>query len=198
MDLDQTCSLAEQVEKFCDGFEIGPVLIAHYGMQALHTLRKKFPEKVIIADTNIAEFEKEIVALAAQAGADWVSVLAGAGNNVIHNSCMSAHHAGKKVIIDLIDMPSAGQISVDAKALGGDALIVHNTEKNPYAFLDHWDMVKGNTKLPVFIGTHITRASIHEMMHLDPAGIVIGDAITHAEQPHEEARYFYDSIRQRP
>ena len=198
MKLEQACTIAQEVEEFCDAFEIGPVLLAHYGVQAITTFRKQFPEKTLICDTNIAEFEKEIVALTAQAGGDWITVLAGAGTNTIHNSCISAHNAGKKVMIDLIDAPAAGQISVDAKSFGADALIVHNTETNPYAFLDRWDMVKGNTTLPVFIGTHITRDSIQEMVNLDPAVIIIGNAITEAKQPAQEAKYFYDIVRQRP
>jgi 3-hexulose-6-phosphate synthase len=197
MNLDQACSIAQEIDAFCDAFEIGPVLLAHYGIQAIKTFRTLFPEKVLICDTNIAEFEKEIVTLALKAGGDWVTVLAGANTNTIHNSCMSAHREGKMVMLDLIDAPTAGQISVDAQALGVDALLVHNTEANPYAFLDRWDMVKGNTTLPVFISTHITRSSIQKLVTLDPAGIIIGHAITEAEKPQEEARYFYDIIRQR-
>lgn len=198
IDLEKSCSIAQDVNEFCDAFEIGPVLFAHYGIHAIRKFRSTFPEKIIICDTNIVEFEKEIVALMTKSGCDWITVLAGASTNVIHNSCMSAHNAGKRVMIDLIDLPSAGQISVDAKSLGADALIVHNTETNPYAFLDRWDMVKGNTTLPVFISTHITRESIQEMVNLDPAGIVIGDAITQAEKPREEAKYFYEIINKRP
>ena len=198
MDLTQAVTVAEEVEEFCDAFEVGPVLLIQHGIKAVEAFRKKFPQKVIICDTNIAEFEKELVALAAQAGSDWVTVLAGAGANTIHNTCTSAHRANKKVMVDFVDAATAGQIAVDAKSLGVDALVVHNTASSSYALMDNWDMVKGNTTLPVFISTHVNRENINELIRLDPTGIFIGSAITQAEKPAEEARYFYEIIKQRP
>jgi 3-hexulose-6-phosphate synthase len=189
-------SLAKNVEDFCDAFEIGPVLLMQYGINAIKEFRTAFPQKTIICDSNITEFEKEMVALASQAGADWVTALAGAGTNTIHNTCSSAHSAGKKVMIDFIDAASAGQIAADAKSFGADALVVHNhPDANPYALLDRWDMVKGNTTLPVFISTNVTRANLNDLIKLDPAGIIVGHAVTLAENPREEAEYFYNIIK---
>ena len=198
MDLTQAVDVASQTEDLCDAFEVGPILLMKYGTQAIHEFRKKFPQKIIICDTNIAEFETEIVSIASQAGGDWVTVLAGAGANTIHNTCVSAHNLGKKVMVDFIDAATAGQIAVDAKSLGADALVVHNTTSSPYTLLDNWDMVKGNTTLPVFICTHVNRNNINELIRLDPAGISIGHAITIANDPRAEAQFFYDIIRERP
>ena len=196
--LDQAVAIAHDVDDFCDAFEIGPVTLMHHGINAITTFRSHFPQKTLIADCNITEFEKEIVALMAQAGADWVTALAGAGTNTIHNTCTSAHNAGKKVMVDFIDVSSAGQIAADAKAFGVDALVVHNSvDANPYALLDRWDMVKGNTTLPVFMCTNITRENLNELIKLDPAGLIIGRSITLAENPREEAKYFYDIIKSR-
>lgn len=194
--LQEALTTAKDVEDFCDAFEIGPVTLMQNGMQAIKEFRTTFPQKTIICDCNITEFEKEIVALASQAGCDWVTALAGAGTNTIHNTCTSAHNAGKKVMVDFIDVSSAGQIAADAKAFGVDALVVHNSnDANPYALLDRWDMIKGNTTLPVFIGTNITRVNLDQLIKLDPAGLIIGRAITFAENPREEAAYFYNIIK---
>lgn len=195
--LDKALATAKDVEDFCDAFEIGPVMLLQHGVHAIKEFRTAFPQKTLLCDCNITEFEKEIVAMMAQAGADWITALAGAGTNTIHNTCTSAHNAGKKVMVDFIDVASAGQIAADAKAFGVDALVVHNNvnDANPYALLDRWDMVKGNTTLPVFIATNISRVNLDELIKLDPAGLIIGRAIIAAENPREEARYFYDIIK---
>lgn len=189
--------IAALVEEYCDAFEVGPILLMQHGVKAVEAFKQQFPGSPVVCDTNIAEFEKEMVAMAVQAGADWVTVLAGAGANTIHNTCMSAHHEGKKVMVDFIDAATAGQIAVDAKALGADALVVHNTANSSYTLLDNWDMVKGNTTLPVFICTHVHRGNINELIRLDPAGIIAGHAITLAQDPKAEAEYFYNLVKNR-
>lgn len=197
LDLDKAVAMGHDVYEYCDAFEIGSVILAQYGAHAIQQFRKEFPQKTLMADTNIAEFEKEHVTIAVNAGSDWVSVLAGTSNNTIHNTCSSAHNAGKKVALDLLDALSAGQSAVDAKSFGVDALIMHNTESNnPYALIDRWDLVRGNTTLPIFICNYVDRNNINDLIKLDPMGIIIGRAITHAENPIEEARYFYNLIKQ--
>lgn len=196
LNLKEALSLAKQVEQHCNAFEVGSLLITQYGMEALTQFRKKFPEKVIFADTKIVEHEKEMVTLAKEAGCNWVTVLAGADNNIIHNTCNIAHQKGVKVLLDLIDSNSFGQNALEAERLGADAILFHKItdENSPHIFLDQWDMVKGNTNLPVYIAAHTTRENIHEIMKNNPEGIVIGYAITHAENPKEEALYFYNLI----
>lgn len=196
LDLDKALIIAHEVRDYCDAFEIGPVLLVQYGASALQRFRNEFPQKTIMADTNIAEFEKEYVEIATKSGADWVTVLAGSSNNTIHNTCSAAHSAGKKVMLDLIDTLSAGQSAVDAKAFGLDALIMHNTEtNNPFTLIDRWDLVRGNTTLPIFICNYVDRNNIGELIKLDPAGIIIGRAITHSANPREEANHFYNIIK---
>ncbi len=56
-------------------------------------------------------------------------------------------------------------------------------------------MVKGNTNLPIFIAAKIGRESIDEVLQLLPDGIIVGQAITMAENPRQEAAYFSDLIK---
>lgn len=197
LDLDDAIKKASQVKNYCDVFEIGSLLIVHYGVKAVEKFRKKFPEKVLISGTKIIDHEKEIFGLFAEANSDWVTVLAGASPNVIHSACNSARNFGKKVLLDLIDASSPGQTALEAKTLGADALLFHKptdaTSKD--IFLDLWDMVRGNTSLPIYISAHVTRENIKELIEIDPAGIVIEHAITQSKDPKTEAAYFYEIIQ---
>jgi 3-keto-L-gulonate-6-phosphate decarboxylase len=60
------------------------------------------------------------------------------------------------------------------------------------AFIEKWEMVRGNTNLPIFVSAKITRSSIEPIMAINPDGIIIGSAIVDAKNPAEEAQFFYE------
>ena len=120
--------------------------------------------------------------------------MAGTNKNVIHASCSTAHEHNKKVMLDLIDSREFGQSALEAKNLGADALLVHQPYdvEEPLEFLDKWEMIRGNTDLPIFISTRIRRDNIEDILKVKPDGIILGRTITEAEDPRQEAKFFYD------
>ena len=78
-----------------------------------------------MADAKIIDRSKDAVTLFAQAGADWITVMAGAGPTTIHTACTVAHEQGKKIMLDLADASSLGQSALEAKSFGADALVFH-------------------------------------------------------------------------
>lgn len=197
IDLDKALAIAAETEPYADIIEVGSLLIYKYGDLSVKKFKEQFPHKIILADAKITDRTRESVTLFAHAGADWITVLAGAGKNVIHTACTTAHQLGKKIMLDLVDTSSLGQMALEAKSFGVDALLLYkpSDEEENLLFLDRWDMVKGNTSLPVFISSPISRDTIHDLKAVSPAGIVIGKAITHAEQPKLEAEYFSGVLR---
>ncbi|MFA6066109.1 MAG: orotidine 5'-phosphate decarboxylase / HUMPS family protein [Candidatus Babeliaceae bacterium] len=196
LELDKALLIAHEIEDYTDILEVGSLLIYKYGDTAVKQFRQSFPNKIILADAKIADRGKEVVTIFAQAGADWVTVMAGTGRNVIHTACATAHDLGKKVMLDLLDTSSLGQSALEAKSLGVDALLFHKPSDDDaqLTFLDRWDMVRENTQLPIFISAPITRENIHELIAINPTGIIISKAITNADNPQEEARYFHKLI----
>ena len=99
-------------------------------------------------------------------------------------------------MLDLLDASSVGQSALEAKNLGVDALLFHSAyDEQDTTILDKWDMVKGNSELPVFVSAKIGRESVEEIVKLLPDGIIIGRAITGAENPAQEAQYFAKLIK---
>jgi len=196
-DLEKALATAHQIAKFCDTIELGTVLINKYGIEAVQAFKKAFPDKVILADTKIIDRGKMIATVFAEAGANWITVMAGTSNTVIHSACATAHNMGKKVMLDLLDAKSAGQSAMEAKNLGIDALFFHSPhdEKDELLFLDNWEMVKENTELPIYVSAKINRENVDHILALKPAGIVVGTSIITNENPDQEAQFYYNLVK---
>ena len=196
-DLEKCLKIAQQVEPFCDRFEICSILMYKYGVESIKKFREHFPEKELLAETQIVERGKDITNLCLHAGADWVTVMAGANKQVIHNVCSTAG-SKKNVMLDLSDTTLLGQACMDAKTLGVDAILFHKPyeqEDQPVMTLEQWEIVRGNTQLPIYIAANFDRETIQRVILLKPNGIVISRSITEHETPAQEAEYIYNLIK---
>ena len=196
VDLDKAIVIAGEVAQYADIIEVGTILIYHHGIVAIKRFKEAFPDKTILADTKIVDRGKEVVELFAQAGADWITVMAGTSHHVIHATTTAAHNANIKVMLDLLDSDSVGQSALESKNLGADALLFHQpySEGESLALLDKWDMIKGNSSLPIFISAKINRDNIDKIAALNPDGIIIGLSITDANDSAQEAQYFAELV----
>jgi 3-hexulose-6-phosphate synthase len=195
-DLDKALTIAQQVAPYASILEIGSVLIYQHGIKAIELFREKVPQSIILADTKIVDRGKQAATLISHAGADWITVMAGTSKDVIHAACAAAHDMNKHVMLDLLDACSLGQSALEAKSLGVNALLFHKSyeEEDPLVFLDTWQMVRGNTTLPIFISGKITRDVVDKIRTINPDGVVIGKSITEAANPQEEARFFAEAL----
>ena len=96
-------------------------------------------------------------------------------------------------MLDLLDASTIGQSALEAKGLGVDGLLFHtpHDEETSLTFLDKWDIIRGNTPLPIFISGKISRDIIDKFIAIKPDGIIIGKSIIDAENPGEEAAFFH-------
>ena len=196
-DLDKAIAIGSEVAEYANIIEIGTILIYRYGIHAVERFKNTFPEKIILADTKIVDRGKEITELFANAGADWITVMAGTSAYVIHATTTAAHNANMKVMLDLIDASSVGQSALEAKNLGLDALLFHQpySEKESLVFLDKWDMIKGNTTLPIAVSAKINRDNVDKIVALKPDTIIVGISITDAQDSASEAQYFAELVK---
>jgi 3-hexulose-6-phosphate synthase len=195
-DLDNAIAIAKQVAPYADSLEVGTLLLYKNGIVALEQFRETFPDKVILADAKIVDRGKQTVELLSKAGANWITVMAGTSKNVIHSTATTAHDLGKKVMLDLLDSYSLGQSALEAQSMGVDALLLHKPydEDDSLKFLDTWDMVKGNSSLPIYVAGKITRDMVDKIKSINPYGIVIGKTITQTDDPASEAKFFKEAF----
>ncbi len=191
-DLQKALDIASQVAPYASILEIGSLLLYKYGTQSIEAFRTNFPNATLLVDAKICDRAKEAVKTLSAAGADWITVMAGTTPNVIHAACTTAHELNKKIMLDLLDSSALGQSALEAKSLGADALLFHtpHDEEASLLFLDKWDIVRGNTTLPIFISGKISRDIIDKILAIKPDGIIIGKSITEAENPAAEAEFY--------
>ncbi len=192
--LDQNIEEARIIAQYADILEIGTLPILKWGAKAVEIFRAEFPEKILLADSKIVDRGRDAASIFAQAGADWITVMAGTNKEVIHAVCSKAHDMGKKVMLDVLDANSPGQAALEAKSLGIDSIMFHQPyDKNEtILFLEKWTMVRGNTDLPIFVSAKIDRDNIDHIVALKPDGIIIGKAILDSKDPASEAQFFYE------
>lgn len=197
LDLEKCLEVAKLVENYADSFEIRSALIYKYGIDAVEKFRTAFPEKEIFVETQIVSQPQDIIAMCIKSGANSLSVMAGTSQQIIHEAATLAHQKKTSIVLDLLDTTLIGQAAMDATRLGADAILYHNNydsqdEKN-FA-IEEWDDLKGNTKLPIHITSHIDRTNIQFIISLKPDVIVIGKNITKTECPEKEAAFFFHAI----
>ena len=197
-DINESIRIAKEVAEHANIIEVGSILIYKYGVEVIEKFREALPNAVILADIKIVDRGREVVSLLENGGANWLTVIAGGNKSAIHSACTAAHDYKKNVMMNLMDVDFVGQAALEAKSLGADALLFHKVyvESEAPTFKDKWEMIKGNSSLPVFISAKITRENIDQIIELKPDGIVVGESITLAENPAEEAKFFAEKCRQ--
>jgi 3-hexulose-6-phosphate synthase len=192
VELDFALEVAQSCSTHADILEIGTPLIYRYGIGVIEQFKNTFPTLTILADTKIVDNGKDIVTLAAQAGADWVTVMAGTSTTIIHTACTTANDFKIKVMLDLLDASSSPQLAMEAQNLGASALLFHppTDERELFVMNERWDVIQGNASVPVFIATTGQRPAINHFLAMKPYGLVIGKAITEADDPAAEAAFY--------
>lgn len=190
--LEQSIKIAEEIKPFFSTFYLSSPLIINNGAEAIKQFKTTFPSTTVIVSSNIVDYEKTNSKILFEAGADWVTVMAGAQKHVIHSLCKAAQQLNKKVLINLTDAVSIGQVSLEAKSLGADGLIIKQPESDDaqYTFFDQWDMARGNTTLPIYIFGNVTPAHIQQFLTLKPTGYIIKKRFTQAVSPKQEAALY--------
>ena len=196
--LDECIDLLEQTKNFIDIAEVGTPFIIESGMEPVRVLKRMFPEIEILADAKImdaGEFEADACF---KAGADIVTVLGVSHNETIEGVVTSARKFGKKVMVDMIAVVDIAARTIELDAMGVDYICVHTafdvqaTGQNPLAELKIVNEVISNAKAAVAGGVKL--ATIEEIVYEKAEIVVVGGAISNAEDRKEMARLIKEKM----
>ncbi|TFG25881.1 MAG: hypothetical protein EU533_00490 [Promethearchaeota archaeon] len=192
LDLDKALKLASKIAQYVDIIEAGTPLIKSNGIKAVQELKKAHPEKLVCADLKIADAGYLEVKMAALAKADIVSVLADAYDITILETLRAAEEYHVKIIADLImSRRPAKRLReiVDLKynatklhyCLVHSGLDVQESRHTPLEELESVTKIQNRPSLAIAGG--ITKNDIPKLKKYPISIIIIGGAITHAENP---------------
>ena len=187
LSIDECIDLLTQLDGLIDIVEIGTPFIMEEGVKVLTLLKNKFPNQKFLADLKIADGAKIETASALKAGADMVTVLGLSEKQTIIDCVETAHKAGKEVLVDMLAVDDIQSKAKQLDELGVDYLCVHNgfdvqsVVASPLQELI--ELKKANVKAKIAAVGGIKLNTLSEIMKLNPDLVIIGGAITNAQDP---------------
>ena len=183
-DFEKTLNAARQTESIADIMAIGSLPLYQKGIAAVTIFKETFPNKPLYVDARITDKAEAAIKLFAQEGASYVSILAGAHFSIIQKAVETAKKYNIEVVLDFLNTDIFGQSAVESDTLGVNAMLLHRRINGNQTDLESdWQVIRGNSNLPIFIEGKIDEANIHQIVKLRPSVIVIGSAITNALDP---------------
>ena len=192
-DWSKASSILEKVHAYIDIVEIGTPLIFREGLSIAERVREQFQELTVLADLKIVDAGEMEASLAFQAGVDIVTVLGFAPDQTILGTLKAARTYQKQVMVDMMqvqDLLSRSRWLLDK---GADYICVHlahDLQDGDQSYLSNLRTLRENLpqEAKFAIAGGINLDTIDLLKHLDPEIIIVGKAISLADDPCEIAR----------
>ena len=123
--LDEAMGLARAARQYTDIIEVGTSFVLRDGLAAVKKFARAGFGVPILADVKIMDCGVGLCAMACEAGADIVTVMAFAADKTIEGVVREAHTRGRRVMADLLGMQNAAAAAQRVHALGGRSGILH-------------------------------------------------------------------------
>ncbi|MCL6622196.1 MAG: DUF561 domain-containing protein [Syntrophobacterales bacterium] len=192
VDLHRALLVAEKaVPAGVDWVEAGTPLIKSEGLDAVRELKRRFPDKIIVADMKVMDAGRIEVEAAAKAGAHLIDVLAAASDATILECVQAGKNYGAKIVVDLIAVADPVARARQVEALGVDYITVHvpideqMRAKDPFATLK---AVSEAVSIPVGVAGGINSETAAQAVAHGASYVIVGGAITKAKDPEAATR----------
>ena len=123
--LDEAMALARAARQYTDIIEVGTSFVLRDGLAAVKKFARAGFSAPILADVKIMDCGAGLCAMACEAGADIVTVMAFASDKTIEGVVREAHARGRRVMADLLGMQDAAAAARRVRALGADIACLH-------------------------------------------------------------------------
>ncbi|MFT3848760.1 MAG: 3-hexulose-6-phosphate synthase [Propionivibrio sp.] len=191
-------ALVENVRESIDIIEVGTPFLYEEGLGAVRELRRRFPEKEILADMKIMDAGAYEARQAFAAGADYVTVL-GVTDLLTVKACLAvASEFGRTIVADMICEPDLTSRIRQLEAVGVRALAVHTGVDRQAAGgtpLEDLRVMKSVSRSSrIFVAGGIDTATLPEYARLGADVAIVGSGICHADDPVAAARKMYGML----
>jgi 3-hexulose-6-phosphate synthase len=186
LDMNEAINILNQTSDYIDIIEIGTPFLKYQGINAVRTLRKKYPEKIIFADTKTMDTGKYEADFCFAEGADMVSVLGVADDETVYSAIESTQQHQKYLLVDLIGTTRVLERATFLDTLAISYIGIHSgidQQKKGKTPLGDLQILASTIKKPLSVAGGIDLKSIGKILEQRPEIIVVGGAITQAENP---------------
>ena len=181
LELKRALQIAEEsLDGGADWIEAGTPLIKSEGMQAIRSMRDRFPDSIIVADMKVADTGTLEVEMAAKAGANIVCILADADDSVIAESVRAARLYGIRIMADLINVPDPIPRALKLETMGVDIICAHTGIDQQMTGKDSLDLLTdltGHVRIPLAVAGGIDAKSAGLAVRCGADIVIVGGHI---------------------
>ena len=189
--------LTSEMLNAVDIVEIGTPLIIQYGLLIVEQIKDWTKgDKILFADTKIADAGRWETNEAISAGANMVSVLAGASTYTLEEVRDATQLNQAKMVVDIIDLSLSDENKIKfIYSLYPDYLCIHlstDVVKKGGSLLEfsRQSSFVSSRRLPLMVAGGIHSLNLPEILKsIRPAIVVAGSSITKASDPKREAQH---------
>jgi len=181
----------EAVKGGVDWIEVGTPLIKSEGLNAVREIKKRFPGYTVLADMKTVDTGSVEVEMAAKAGADVVIILGVSDDSTVREAVEAGKRYGAKIMVDLLGVEDFVSRSVELEKLGVDYICVHvgiDQQMRGINPIDVLQKVVKVVKVPVAVAGGINSETAALAVEAGASIIIVGGAITKAENAEEAAK----------
>ena len=178
--------------------EAGTPLIKSEGLEAVRALRREFPGHTVGADMKTMDAGRVEVELAAQAGANVVTVLGAASDATIAECVEAGQRYDARIMIDLAEVAEPAARACAAQELGAGIIGVHcpiDVQMRGGDFLQALREVAAAVDIPVAVAGGINSETAPLAVQAGAAILIVGGAIIKAPDAAEAARTILQAMR---
>lgn len=195
---EQCFQLLKETESSIDWIEVGTGVIKEYGMAIVRDIKEAYPDKVLVADMKTCDAGKHEAIQAFEAGADITTVMAFSADKTIVDTLEVARKYGKRIMIDLLGVTDASRVA-GLQKLGVDLVSLHygkDMQLEGEMGEDLFSLIEGIEGMEVAIAGGINKESLAALSGKPLDTVIIGSAITAAENPGQAAKELKEVAKQ--
>ncbi|WP_100404680.1 3-hexulose-6-phosphate synthase [Bacillus solitudinis] len=187
---EECLQLIKQTEESIDWIEVGTGVIKEYGMSIVKEIKNLYPKKIVVADMKTCDAGKFEAVQAFESGADITTVMAFSADKTITDTLEVAKQYGKRIMVDLLGVTEQNRIS-ELEKLGVDLVSLHfgkDMQQEGEMHIDLFLLLEKNSSFEVAVAGGINLDSLPNILARNPTTVIVGSAITKAENSIEVAK----------